>query len=543
MTRSRHSRFALLATLASTALVVSACSGTPPEGSQSSGGPGAKKPLVISLDSSVDLLDPQAWRTPAAMAATTGLADMLLEQDYQSADNGLVMAGQAKFSPALAESVTYSADGKTATFKLRKGLKFADGTPLTAKDVVWTYQRSMEGPGYVHAFLPFVGVKDTSQVTAPDDDTVVISGALTKSPLFEKFVGMQVLGVMSQKSANAHKTGDDPWAGKWFAANANSSGAYVVDSYDKTTALKLAPNPNYYDKSKVHNSGVTIQFVPDPSQRALLLRNGTIDLAQGLPPDQLKGLEGNADINIVNQQSNRLAYLGMNVSQAPFNNVKVRQAVAAAVPYQALVDQVMKGFARKSTGVIPSNMETYDAKASGDFTENLDKAKALLKESGVALPITTTLYVRQSNITDQNSAVFIQSNLKKIDVNVQIKLLPDAEFTQRSNARDLPFYVLQYLGWGADPFYQVFYLAGSTAGTNFTTYKNPALDALVTKGLATTDEAGRQSLSDQMQQTLANDMPVVPLFNPNWTFAVRKGVSGLAQDNTEQLRLQYLSKK
>lgn len=543
MTRSRYTRLALLVTAASTALAAAACTGTPPEGAAPDTSSGAKKALVVSLDSSVDLLDPQAWRTPAAMSATTGLTDMLLEQDYAPAGNGLVMAGQPKFSPALAESVTYSPDGKTATFTLRAGLKFADGTPLTAQDVVWTYRRSMEGPGYVHAFLPFVGVKDTGQVSAPDDRTVVISGALTKSPLFEKFVGMQVLGVMSQKSADAHKTGDDPYAGKWFAANANSSGAYVVASYDKTTALKLTPNPNYYDPSRVHNAGVTVQFVPDPSQRALLLRNGTIDLAQGLPPDQLKSLEGDPTINVVNQQSNRLAYLGMNVSQPPFDNVKVRQAVAAAVPYDALVDQVMKGFARKSTGVIPSNMDTYDAAASGTFAEDLTRAEQLLKESGVALPITTTLYVRQSNTTDQNSAVFIQANLKKIGIDVQIKLLPDAEFTQRSNNRELPFYVLQYLGWGADPFYQVFYLAGSTAGTNFTTYKNPTLDGLVTKGLGAADESARKDLSQQMQRILATDMPVVPLFNPNWTFAVRKGVTGLAQDNTEQLRLQYLSKQ
>lgn len=554
MLRLRHTRIAQLTALAATALIATACAGTPPAdepagaGSASSDGSasttgGDKKPLIISLDSSVDLLDPQAWRTPAAMAATTGLADMLLEQDYKPKEGGLVLAGQAKFSPALAESVEYSSDGKTATFKLRKDLKFADGSPLTAKDIMWTYQRSMLGPGYVHAFLPFVGVEKPEQITAPTDQTLVITGALTKSPLFAKFIGMQVLGAMSQKSGDEHKAANDEWAGKWFAENANSSGAYVVKSYDKNTALELTPNPNYYDQSRLHNSGVTIQFVPDPSQRALLLRDGTIDLAQGLPPDQLQTLEKDPALNVINEPSNRLAYLGMNVGQAPFNNEKVRQAIAAAVPYQALVDQAMKGYARKATGVIPSNMDTFDAAASGSFTEDLDKAKKLLEESGVALPINTTLYVRQSNSTDRSSAVFIQSNLKKIGIDLAIKPLPDAEFTQRSNARELPFYILQYLGWGADPFYQVFYLAGSTAGTNFTTYANPALDKLVAEGLKATDEATRKEVSRQMQSTLAKDMPVVPLFNPNWTFAVRKGVTGLAQDNTEQLRLQYLSKK
>jgi peptide/nickel transport system substrate-binding protein len=502
---------------------------------------GTKKPLVISLDSAVDMLDPQAWRTPAAMAATTGLVDQLLEQQYKETNGGVVLAGTDKFEPALAEKVDYSPDGRTATYTLHAGLKFADGTPLTANDVAWSFQRSLLGPGYVKAFLPFVGVTKAEQIVAKDDRTFVVSDAAVKTPLFDKFVGMQVLGTMSQKSAEAHKTATDPWAAAWLHDNANSSGAYTVEKYDRNSVLQLKPNPNYYNPSKVRNSGVTVQFITDPNQRALLLRSGQLDLAQGLPPDQLKQLESDANLQVVHDQSNRLAYLGLNTKMAPFDNAKVRQAIAAAVPYQALVDQVMKGYARPASGIVPSNMDTY-VKAA-DYTENIDKAKQLLAESGVTTPITSTLYVRQSNATDQQSAVFIQANLKKIGVNVDVKPLPDAEFTQRSNARQLPMYMLQYLGWGADPFYQMFYLAGTGSGTNFAGYGNPALDKLVKDGLAATDAAARADLSKQAQQLLAQDMPIVPLYNPDWTFAIRKGVTGLAKDNTEQLRLQYLAKK
>ncbi|MGC1213295.1 MAG: ABC transporter substrate-binding protein [Micromonospora sp.] len=475
------------------------------------------------------------------MAATTGLVDQLLEQQYQEAEGGVVLAGTDKFGPALAEKVDYSADGRTATYTLRAGLKFADSSPLTAQDVAWSFQRSLLGPGYVKAFLPFVGVTKPEQLVVKDERTFVISNASVKSPLFEKFVGMQVLGVLSQKAAEAHKMADDPWAATWLRQNANSSGAYVVEQYDRNSVLKLKPNPNYYNPDKVRNGGVTVQFITDPNQRALLLRSGQLDLAQGLPPDQLKQLESDSNLQVVHPQSNRLAYLGLNTKVAPFNNVKVRQAIAAAVPYQALVDQVMKGFARPASGIVPSNMDTY-VKAA-DYTENVDKAKQLLAESGVATPIRSTIYVRQSNATDQQSAVFIQASLKKIGVEVEVKPLPDAEFTQRSNARQLPMYVLQYLGWGADPFYQMFYLAGTQSGINFAGYGNPSLDKFIKDGLAATDDAQRAALSKQAQELLATDMPIVPLYNPDWTFAVRKGVTGLAKDNTEQLRLQYLAKK
>jgi peptide/nickel transport system substrate-binding protein len=285
---------------------------------------------------------------------------------------------------------------------------------------------------------------------------------------------------------------------------------------------------------------VTVQFVTDPNQRALLLRSGQLDLAQGLPPDQLKQLESDPNLQVLHPQSNRLAYLGLNTKQAPFDNPKVRQAIAAAVPYQALADQVMKGYARPASGIVPSNMDTFAQVAT--YQENIDKAKQLLVEAGVKTPITSTIYVRQSNTTDQQSAVCIQANLKQIGINVEVKPLPDAEFTQRSNARQLPMYVLQYLGWGADPFYQMYYLAGSASGINFANYGNKTLDSVIQQGLVAADEATRTALSKQGQQILADDMPIVPLYNPDWTFAIRKGVTGLAKDNTEQLRLQYLQK-
>jgi peptide/nickel transport system substrate-binding protein len=526
---------AVIAVAGVASLAVSACSATTPN----SGPAGGKKPLVISLDSAVDLLDAQAWRTPAAMAVTTGLIDQLLEQDYTADNGGVVLAGTSKFSPALAEKVDYSADGKTATFTLRAGLKFADGSPLTAKDVVYSFKRSLLGPGYTKAFLPFVGVANADAITATDDRTFSVIGNV-KSPLFEKFVGMQVLGVMSQTAMDAHKTATDPWSAAWLHDNANSSGAYTVESYDRNTSIKLKPNPNYYDQTKIRNGGVTVQFVTDPNQRALLLRSGQLDLAQGLPPDQLKQLESDPNLQVLHPQSNRLAYLGLNTKQAPFDNPKVRQAIAAAVPYQALADQVMKGYARPASGIVPSNMDTFAQVAT--YQENIDKAKQLLVEAGVKTPITSTIYVRQSNTTDQQSAVFIQANLKQIGINVEVKPLPDAEFTQRSNARQLPMYVLQYLGWGADPFYQMYYLAGSASGINFANYGNKTLDSVIQQGLVAADEATRTALSKQGQQILADDMPIVPLYNPDWTFAIRKGVTGLAKDNTEQLRLQYLQK-
>lgn len=524
-------------------LALTACGGS--SGSDStdaaSGGSSstAKNPIVVSLDSSVDLLDAQAWRTPAAQVATGSLVEQLIEQTYTT--DGLVRTGTDEFEGALAESWDTSADGKTLTFHLRDGLKFADGTPLTAKDVVWSYQRSLLGPGYVKALLPFAGVKSADEVTAPDDSTVVVQSEFA-SPLLDKMIAMQPLGTFSQTTGEANATTDDPWAGKYFHDNANSSGPYTVGSYDPTTQLVLKPNPNYYDQDKIKNSGVTIQFVSDPSQRALLLRSGDIDVAQGLPLDQVKAMEDEDGLNVVSEPSNRLEYLGVNTSEAPFNDPKVRQAIAYAVPYQDLVDKVLYGYANTSTGVVPASMDTHSDDA-GTFEEDLDKAKDLLDQAGLSDGFSSTLYYKQSNAVEGSAAVFIQANLKKIGVDIDIKPLTDADFTTQTGAKSLSMYLNNFLGWGADPFYQMYYMTGTGSGTNFTSYSNPDLDALLQKGAASGDADERATISAQAQKIIFDEMPMIPIWNPNWTFVVRDGISGLTKDNTEQLRLQYLTKE
>ncbi|HEY0188253.1 MAG TPA: ABC transporter substrate-binding protein [Cellulomonas sp.] len=522
-------------------LALTACAGggSADSSTGSASGSSEKKTLVISLDSSVDLLDSQAWRTQAAMVATGSLVEQLLEQTYTT--DGLVQTGTTEFEGALAESWETSEDGLTTTFHLRDGLKFADGTALTAQDVVWSYQRSMLGTGYVKALLPFAGVASADDVTAPDDSTVVITSSFA-SPLLTTMEAMQPLGVFSQATGEANATDDDPWASEYFQENANSSGPYTVASYDPTSQLVLEPNENYYDQDKIENGGVTIQFVSDSSQRALLLRSGEIDVAQGLPLDQVAQMEDEDGLTVVSEDSNRLEYLGFDTSEAPFDDPLVRQAIAAAVPYEDLVDQVLYGYANESTGVVPASMDTHSDDA-GEFSEDLDTARDLLEQAGLADGFSSSLYYKQSSSVEAAVAVLVQANLKEIGVDIELVPLTDADFTTQTAAKTLPMYLNSFLGWGADPFYQMYYLAGTAAGTNFTSYANADLDALLQEGVATTDEATRAELSAEAQQIIYDDMPFIPLYNPNWTFVVRDGVSGLTKDNTEQLRLQYLTKE
>lgn len=536
MTISRSRRlYGALALATAGALALGGCAAA--DSDPADPGTTEKKPLVISLDSAVDILDAQQWRTPGAMVTTGSLVEQVIEQTYTT--DGIVQLGTTEFENALAESYEYDETGTVLTITLKDGLTFSDGTPLTAADVVWSYKRGLEmTAAYTKTLYAMVGL--TADSFAEVDEKTVTVTATFASPLLDKMLAMQPFGIFSKTTGEANATAEDPYAAAWFKANANSSGPYTVGAYDPTTSITLSPNAAYYDQDKIKNAGVTIQFVSDPSQRALLLRNGEIDLAGGLPLDQVKELEGVEGLTVVSEDSNRLEYLGINTTLAPFDDARVRQAIALALPYDTFVDEVMYGYANASTGIVPAGMETHDDSIA--FTEDIAAAQALLADAGVS-GFSTSIAFKQSSAVESRAAVYIQSALAEIGIDVSIDALPDAEFTARTTARDLELYLNNFLGWGADPFYQMRSLVGTGAGTNFNNYSNPALDDLILTGFATQDADERAAISAEAQQIIFDEMPLIPIWNPKWTYVVRDGVSGLTKDNTEQLRLQYLAKQ
>lgn len=534
-----HKTVTGVAGLVAVALALSACTGSGP-GASSTGGGSAKQRIVVSLDSEISVLEPQTFRTLGAFAATAGLYCAPLREEL-SAEGGLQKSTGAT-KPGLAESVEPSADGKKVTIKLRDA-KFADGSPVTAEDVAYTLKRAIDGPGYVKGLTPYLGLTASSQVTAPDAKTVELSVERV-SPLLKKFLTFQTFGAIQKKTAEANKTSADPWAAQWFNTHSTSCGPYMLENYSSDQQqIDFKPNPNYYDAASVPNAGIIMRYVGDAAQRALLLERGEIDFASGLSPQLLKKLEGSAGVKVYRAPSSRLVYLGMNNKVAPFNDPKVRQAVASAVPYDDLIKSVMQGYAQPAGNVVTSPMETYAGDKAGNYKFDIAAAKTALAEAGVKTPIKVDLTIRQSRAQDQQSAVFIQDKLGQIGIQVQINRLPDAQFSERLNKKQLAFFIHDWYSWGEDPFYQMAFLVKSTAATNFSQYANPELDKLIDTGIWQQDKAQRAATSKQAQDILLRDTPLVPLYSPDWAVAARADVTGVTRSFTEIVQFEQLGKK
>ena len=501
--------------------------------------PGAST-FVVALDTDVNIIEPHTFRSTAAYSVTDAIyAPPLTQVLEDQTGDGKLLYGVPEFRGELAEDWTIDEDG-TATFTIREDAAFADGTPITAHDLAYTLRRSIDGPGYIGALLPFINISSSDQIVVEDDQTLVVRADGT-SPFFEQFMAFQVFGALDEDRIEAEAAADDEWGMAFLEENPTESGPYVIDEFDRESQVVLKPNENYPHQDRIMNDGVTIRFVPDADQRALLLQSGDLDMVAGLSPRLLAELDADPDVDVVSVPSTRIAYMGMNNAIEPLDDVTVRQAISTAIPYDALIDQVMAGYAAPAGNLVTSPMDTYAGDEIGTYEEDLEAATALIEEAG-AEGAQLELAVRQSRAQEQEAATFIQDNLRQIGLDVEINVLPDSEFSERLNARELQLFIHDWFSWGEDPFYQMQFLVQSEAFTNYQNFNSPELDALIAEGMFEADPDRRAEISRDAQQILLDEAPMAYLFAPDTAVAVRSDVCGVAFDFTQVARLDTLTR-
>ena len=492
------------------------------------------KPVIVaSLADTPNLIELHTFRTTSAYAVTNAVYEPLIKQVLEEQPNGLLQGSFVDHVGAGAESfdIQETADGGfLASFTIRQGQTFADGTPVTANDYKYVFDRSIEGPGYIGLLLPFVGISSTDQIRVIDDYTFEVETTV-QSPLFRRFLTFQVFGAMNRAEADANATEDDPWAFAYYNDKGGGSGPYYVAKFDPDNEVVLEPNPGYWNAGNLPNAGVIIRPIPDANEKARLISAGEIDVATGIPPKLLAVLADDPSVTIWASQTTGVHYLAMNQTIAPMDNLHLRQAIVSAVPYQALIDNVMYGFASPAAGVVTSNMETHDSSIGANFSQDLDAARAHLAASGLG-DVNLVLGVRESRLGDQEAAVLIQDALRQVGVTVDVQILPDGDFSGRINANELPLFIHDWFSWGEDPFYQMRFLTTCGQFVNYARFCNEAYDALVQQGTFTTDPAVRQDVSSQAQQIFLDQAVWAPLWSSDRTAVTHKCVTGVVQDYT-----------
>ncbi|BAT61464.1 putative D,D-dipeptide-binding periplasmic protein DdpA precursor [Variibacter gotjawalensis] len=430
----------------------------------------------------------------------------------------------------LAERVERSADGRTLTFHLRQGAKWHDGSPVTAADVKWSLDRAVISKTLSPAQLASGSLTKADQFRIASDNVVEVMldkpDRLALANLCVPFSPM-INSTLAKKNA----TEEDPWAVNWLKENAAAGGAYTVEQHRAGQQTILRRNEAWQNGAGgklPFFQRVIAQTVPEAATRANLVERGDADLAIDLQASDISALEQRKKVKVLAiPQTNGFTALVFNVRQAPFNNAKVRAAIAAAIPYENLFKAALFERGRVLYGA------SWTEAPNGDFPQplperfDLDKAKSLLAEAGMASGFATTFsYPAGAAAFGEPMAALIKESLGRIGIDVSIQKMPDAQYTTMEVERRLAISLGTGTAWLPAPDYFMRTYFAFEQRWNFSGMRDPELEALVQDARFETDAAKYQATSRKMIDIVAREMPMVMLWQPNQDAVMMPQVQG-----------------
>lgn len=463
--------------------------------------------LTIGRAGEPDTVDPAVTNTNTSYTVTYPAYERLVQYKGSSTE----LTGE------LAESWEVSPDAKVWTFKIAKDHVFADGTPVTADAVKFSFERvSKVGKG------PSKDLADVKSIEVIDGDKVRFTLG-NPSATFLSLLACSLGGIVNPKVMEHQVDGDFGQA--FLADHTMGSGAYQVSSWEKGQSVNLEPNPHY--KGDLALKKVVIRTIKDASARRLQLEKGDLDVVAELPDDQLEALASVANVKVVDEPSFLVTYLYLNNQRKPLDNVKVRQAISYAMDYQGIIDGVLHGKAKQLRGAVPSGMWAHDESVK-QYSLDADKAKALLGEAGISKTNLTYLYAK----TDPNwevAGLVLQQALAPLGINLELQENDYPTMRSKLAKGDFDIAPGNWTPDLADPSQFVsawhdsrnFGLAGNRAF-----YKNEEVDKLLRAADVIADQAEREKAYVQVQKIAAEDAPYVLLFQRNYRFGMRDNVKG-----------------
>ncbi|MFJ5398543.1 glutathione ABC transporter substrate-binding protein GsiB [Pectobacterium sp. 21LCBS03] len=470
----------------------------------------AAKDAVIAVGSTFTSLDPYD--------ANDSLSQTVAKSFYQ----GLFgFDKEMKLVNVLAGSYDVSPDGLTYTVKLHPGVKFHDGTAFNAAAVKVNLDRASNPDNRLKRYNLFKMIEKTEAV---DDLTVKIT---LKTP-FSAFVNNLAHPAAVMISPAALKQ-----YGKDIGFHPVGTGPYRFVTWNQTDFVKVEKFNGYWKAGLPKLDSITWRPVVDNNTRAALLQTGEAQFAYPIPFEQAKVLEKNDKLALVASPSILHRYISMNVTQKPFDNPKVREALNYAINKEALIKVAFSGYATPAEGPLPSSID-YSVKYH-PWPYDPAKARELLKEAGYPDGFTTTLWSSHNHSTAQKVLQFTQQQLAQVGVKVQVTAMDAGQRAAEVEGKGVKETGVRlfYTGWSAstgeaDWALSPLFATASWPPAQFNTafYSNPQVDADLANALKTTDRTEKQKLYKDAQDKIWADAPWIFLATERLVSANSKKLTG-----------------
>ena len=407
------------------------------------------------------------------------------------------------YSPNLAKSWEVTPDGKTYTFHLLEGVRFSDGSDLTAEDVKWTFERNAS-PESTNNNKKYFELME--RIETPDPYTVVVHLKEPSSMLLHRLAwgGSSIV---------------DPASAETNVTNPVGTGAFMLDNWVKGGAIKLKRNPHYRDPSRVSLNSVTFTVIQDPAAQVSALLAGDIDVfPQFHAPESVPLLEANPDFDVHKGASEAEVVVGINNKKPPFDDVRVRRALLRAIDRDSVMQAAHFGFGTPIGSPFSINHPaSIDLVAENDYDP--EAARRLLAEAGHENGFATVVKLPDL-IWTHRAAEVIQADLRKVGIDMQIEKYQWAQWLEVVfRNRDYDLCIISHV----DPMD----IANYSIGNYFYQYDSPAFQQIWRNVELSTSEADQRKWLEAAQRKLAEDVPVAFLYQTTHLTVARKGLNGI----------------
>ena len=445
--------------------------------------------LVMIIDSSPTNLDPRVGIDAQSERIDSLIFDYLFTR-----------GGDLNVAPGLAEHWDIP-DSLTYVFHLRRGVKFHDGRPLSARDVKWTFDSLLTGKIRSPRAAAY---RFVDRVDAPDDFTAVFHMKEPDSALLwnlsEGAVGIVPYG--SGDEMTRHPVGSGPFK-------------FVSAETDRDVVVER--NDDYWGE-KPTLARVRFAVVPDATTQALEMRKGSADVVinGAFAPDTVITLQREQNLLIERGEGTRLAYLSFNLRDPILKDARVRQAIAYVLDRRPMIEYLWRGQARPARSVLPPQSWAYNGNVP-PYDHDPAKAEQLLDAAGYPAVNGVRFHITMKTSTDENTRLMVavmQQQLREVGIMLDIRSFEFATFFSDVTHGLFQMYGLRWIGGNEDP--DIFYAFHSSRfppnGTNRAFYSNPKLDALVDQARREVDPNVRKPMYAEVQQILADDLPYINLW-------------------------------
>jgi peptide/nickel transport system substrate-binding protein len=412
--------------------------------------------------------------------------------------------------PALAESWTVSDDALTYTFTLRDNAAFHNGRAVDAGDVIYSFTRVMD-PEVASPSASYAS--GIAKMDAPDDRTVVFTLGAPDASFLTK-LSWWGMSVVPQEEVEAN--GD-------LSLTMVGTGAFVFDEYIPNTSLTFTRNEAYWDAPRPYVDGLEMLIASDDTARTTALISDSVDIIEQVPHKDIGILQGNPAVQLAGPVATNLRWLVFNLRKEPFSLLPFRQAVAASLDRQTIIDSAVFGYGEPLIGLYPPS---YWAGYQGEVPpQDQDRARELL--ASVTYPEGASMGLLTWAEYDflSNTSVVVQEQLREVGIEAEIDPQENAIYIERFFSGDFDIAVMGAAGY-MDPNEWLEQSLKTDGPNNAAGFSDPELDALIVEGLIEQDQAARAEIYQQAQQIVIDQAPWISLYTSNTYEGLQLRVQG-----------------